>query len=383
MRWAGQRIEAETPGTLPGLGSIAGLVRSVTTPEFKGITFHEVLARSALNSVPGSTMPFNWTINPYRGCTHACRYCFARPSHRYLELDQGLDFDRQIVVKTNVAEVLRRELSRPSWRGEQVALGTNTDPYQRAEGRYRLMPGIIEALAGSGTPLSILTKGTLLRRDLDLLVAAAEQVPVGLGISLALVDEELRRLVEPGVSSARGRLDLIRAVRDAGLPCGVMVAPVLPWLTDSAEQLDELLGELADAGATGVTTLVLHLRPGVREWFMAWLAQERPDLVKRYEALYAHGVNASPSYRNAFEDKVRPLLDKHGFGKGARHRSSRNSRTPRSDSGSGLGVVEAAGPGSESGWGEPDPANDRFRRPRQRPAPVPAVAPEPGQETLF
>jgi DNA repair photolyase len=323
MRWAGQQIDAETPGTLPGLGSIAGLVRSVTTPEFQGITFHEVLARSALNSVPGSTLPFNWTINPYRGCTHACRYCFARPSHRYLELDQGRDFDQQIVVKTNVVEILRRELARPSWSGEQVALGTNTDPYQRAEGRYRLMPGIIEALASSGTPLSILTKGTLLRRDLGLLQDAADHVPVGIGVSLALADEELRRQVEPGVPSVRGRLELIRAVREAGLPCGVMVAPVLPWLTDSAEQLDELLGELAEAGASGVTMLVLHLRPGVKEWFMAWLADERPDLVKRYESLYAHGVNAAPSYRHAFEDKARPLLDKHGFGKSSRHRSRR------------------------------------------------------------
>jgi DNA repair photolyase len=386
MRWSGQEIGAEAPGALPGLGSIAGLIRSVTTPEFRGITFHEVLARSALNSVPGSGLPFNWTINPYRGCTHACRYCFARPSHRYLELDQGLDFDQQIVVKTNVADVLRRELARPSWSGEQVALGTNTDPYQRAEGRYRLMPGIIEALAGSGTPLSVLTKGTLLKRDLGLLASAAEQVPVGLGISLALADEDLRRLVEPGVPSVRGRLDLIRAVRDAGLPCGVMVAPVLPWLTDSTEQIDHLLGELASAGATGVTPLVLHLRPGVKEWFMAWLAQERPELVKRYKHLYARGTNASPSYRHAFEERVRPLLDKHGFGAGSRHRSS-------------SGAVSGAGSGSESGWGEPEPASEHFRRPgrprtaqsgsaqqrfgQRRAASVPAVAPDLDQQTLF
>lgn len=350
MRWAGQRIEAEAPGALPGLGSIAGLVRSVTTPEFRGVTFHEVLARSALNSVPGSGMPFNWTINPYRGCTHACRYCFARPSHRYLELDTGLDFDQQIVVKTNVADVLRRELTRPSWRGEQVALGTNTDPYQRAEGRYRLMPGIIETLAASGTPLSILTKGTLLRRDLDVLTAAAEEVPVGLGVSLALADEDLRRLVEPGVPSVRGRLDLIRAIREAGLPCGVMVAPVLPWLTDSAEQLDHLFGELAEAGATGVTTLVLHLRPGVKEWFMKWLAAERPELVSRYDQLYSHGSNALQSFRNAFEEKSRPLLDKHGFGRNSRHRANRQ------------------------------PVNYTNRR---RSAPVPPLAPAPDQDTLF
>lgn len=359
MRWAGQQVDAETPGTLPGLGSIAGLIRSVTTPEFRGITFHEVLARSALNSVPGTSLPFNWTINPYRGCTHACRYCFARPSHRYLELDQGADFDQQIVVKTNVVEVLRRELARPSWSGEQVALGTNTDPYQRAEGRYRLMPGIIEALAGSGTPLSVLTKGTLLRRDLELLSSAASEVSVGIAVSLALADEELRKLVEPGVPSVRGRLDLIRSIREASLPCGVMVAPVLPWLTDSAEQLDFLFGELAKAGATGVTTLVLHLRPGVKEWFMTWLAHERPDLVTRYESLYSRGANAAPSYHNAFEEKVRPLLDKHGFGRGSRHRSD-----PISGSESATPVA-------------------RIRTPRRRTAPVPHATPDINQQTLF
>jgi len=323
MRWAAQEIGVEQSGALPGLSSISGLVRSVTTPEFRGITFHEVLAKSALNKVPGqSRMPFTWTVNPYRGCSHACRYCFARPSHRYLELDPGADFDQQIIVKTNVAEVLRRELVRPSWHHEQVALGTNTDPYQRAEGRYRLMPGIIEALAGSGTPLSLLTKGTLVRRDLPLLAAAAEQVGVGLGVSLALADDDLRRSVDPGAPSVRARLDLIRAVREAGLPCGVMVAPVLPWLTDSTEHLDNLMGELAAVGATGATVIVLYLRPGTREWFMAWLARERPDLVRRYEQLYARGAYVPASYQRAIDEKVAPLLRKHGFDRGSRHRGS-------------------------------------------------------------
>jgi DNA repair photolyase len=153
-------------GALPGLQRI-GFVRTVRTPQFEGITFHEVLCKSALNKVPNPAMlPFRYTVNGYRGCSHACRYCFARPTHEYLDLDCGTDFDTQVVVKTNVAEVLRRELRRPSWQRETVALGTNTDPYQRAEGRYALMPGIIGALADSGTPFSILTKGTLLRRDL-------------------------------------------------------------------------------------------------------------------------------------------------------------------------------------------------------------------------
>ncbi|MGY2061584.1 radical SAM protein, partial [Nocardia gipuzkoensis] len=185
MRWQGQTLDADD-GALPGLER-AGFVRSIQTPEFEGITFHEVLCKSALNKLPeGSGLSFKWTINPMRGCSHACRYCFARGTHEYLDLDAGRDFDSQIVVKTNVAAVLRKELHRRSWRRETVALGTNTDPYQRAEGRYRLMPGIIGALADSGTPFSILTKGTLLRRDLPLLVQAARVVPVSVAMSIAI-----------------------------------------------------------------------------------------------------------------------------------------------------------------------------------------------------
>src|ERR1700759_5466230 len=188
MRWANQAVAVNgTPvedGALPGLERI-GFVRSVRTPQFDGITFHEVLCKSALNRVPNAAaLPFQYTVNGFRGCSHACRYCFARPTHEYLDLDCGTDFDTQVVVKTNVAEVLRREVHRPSWRRETVALGTNTDPYQRAEVRYALMPGIIGALADSGTPFSILTKGTLLRRDLDLIVSASGHVPVDLAMSI-------------------------------------------------------------------------------------------------------------------------------------------------------------------------------------------------------
>src|SRR6202022_2351150 len=203
----------------PGLQRI-GLVRSVRTPHFDGITFHEVLCKSAINKIPDAApyvagraapamLPFRFTVNGYRGCSHACRYCFARPTHEYLDFDPGRDFDAEIVVKTNVADVLRRELRRPSWHGETIALGTNTDPYQRAEGRYELMPGVIGALADSGTPFSSLTKGTLLRRDLALLTQAAESVAVSLAISLAVADPELHRDVEPGTPSPQARLTLI------------------------------------------------------------------------------------------------------------------------------------------------------------------------------
>jgi DNA repair photolyase len=330
MRWDTQAPTATDEAALPGLTRIAGLVRSVEAPEFAGVTFHEVLAKSALNRVPdASSMPFRWTVNPWRGCTHACFYCYARGSHAWLDLGVGTDFDTRIVVKTNVGEVLRRELARPSWRREAVALGTNTDPYQRAEGRYRLMPTIIVALADSGTPFSILTKGTLMRRDLALLEAAAGQVSVGLGVSLAIVDRELHESLEPGTPSPRARLDLVREITDRGLSCGVFVAPVLPMLTDSVDHLDQLLAELATAGATGVTVLPLHLRKGAREWYFSWLRGNRPDLVAGYERLYARGAYAPGSYQRMLRERVRPLLAGHGFARAPTRRI--DSRTDEGD----------------------------------------------------
>jgi DNA repair photolyase len=314
MRWDQQLLDAEDPTTLPGMPSIRGLLRSVQVPEFPGITLHEVRCRSALNQVPGeSAMPFTWTINPFRGCAHACRYCFARRTHEWLELDSGRDFDTQIVVKTNLVEVLRKELARPSWRREHVALGTNTDPYQRAEGRYRLMPGVIGALAGSGTPFSILTKGTLLRRDVPLLADVAREVPVGLGVSLAIWDEELHADLEPGVPTPKARLDLVRAITGAGLTCGVFLAPVLPGLTDDVASLDAAIGAIAAAGAAGVTVIPLHLRPGAREWFMAWLGRRHPELVPRYQQLYGRRAYVPAEYRAWLARRVRPLLARHGL----------------------------------------------------------------------
>ncbi len=471
MRWRSQALEAPAAGTLPGLSRIPGLVRSVRTPEFAGVTFHEVRARSVLNRVPGqSRVPFQWTVNPYRGCTHACVYClagdtpvlmgngtqrplseirvgdtvygtqphgrgrryvltdvvahwqttkpavrvvladgttlvasddhrllttrgwqpvseltladqlvggarlrhlprharrrpvdgttvtsepglkvtsvqpvgrdiamydittgtgdfiadgvvshncFARRSHEWLELDTGTGFDSEIVVKVNTPEVLARELARPSWTREHVALGTNTDPYQRAEGRYRLMPGTIEALAGSGTPFSILTKGTLLRRDLGLLQRAARRVPVRLSVSLGVHDERLHAAIEPGTPTPRARLDLVRAIRDAGFDCGVLLAPVLPWLTDSPEHLDGALAQLAAAGATSVTPIVLHLRPGAREWFFEWLRRDRPELVPRYERLYQRGAYVPRAYTDWLGERLAPLLARHGLDRAA------------------------------------------------------------------
>lgn len=321
MRWDAQLLESGQDAgedsarpALPGLER-AGLVRSVQTPEFEGVTFHEVLCKSALNKVPDtSQVPMRWTINPTRGCLHQCVYCFARGTHEYLDLDAGRDFDTQIVVKVNVAAVLRKELGRRSWKREMVALGTNTDPYHRAEGRYRLMPGIIGALAESGTPISILTKGTLLRRDLPLLSVASQSVPVSIGISLAFLDEDLRKHVEPGAPSARARLDLIRAVREAGLDAHVLAAPILPQLKDSRAELDELFGALAAAGATSVTAFPLHLRGPTRNWYLTWLGDNHPALLRSYRRIYGRGTYAAPEYRKWLRDRVNPLLEKHGFG---------------------------------------------------------------------
>ena len=344
MRWDAQTLATDQPEALPGLARLSNLVRTVTTPEFAGIRFHEVLAKSALNRVPGaSAMPFGWTINPYRGCSHACTYCFARSTHRYLDLDTGRDFDSEIIVKVNVAEVLAKELSTPRWVRDAVALGTNTDPYQRAEGRYRLMPGIIAALATSGTPFSILTKGTLLRRDLPLIAEAAQHVRVELAMSIAVYDEKLQQSVEPGTPSTAARLDTVRAARELGLDCAVFVMPVLPYLTDGVGQLRHALAAVRDAGATSAQYSALHLRPGAREWYLAWLAREHPSLVTRYERLYAAGAYAPRGYTEWLSARVRPILGELGF---SGRREASLYREPSSRTAAGLIAPELpVGPG--------------------------------------
>ena len=320
MRWDGQAINSGD--STNALVKLSNVVRSVQTPEFAGITFHEVLAKSALNHVPGASraLPFAWTVNPYRGCSHACVYCFARNTHTYLELDAGKDFDNEIIVKINVAEVLARELSRKREPIPAVALGTNTDPYQRAEGRYRLMPGIIAALAESGTPFSILTKGTLLRRDLPLLVEANSVVQVDLAMSIAVFDDALQDTVEPGTPTAKARLATVTAVREAGLHCAVFMMPILPFLTDTREHLDVALSQIKASGASSVLYTALHLRAGTKEWYMQWLEREHPELVEKYRFMY-YGTNAyaPKDYRKWLAAKIKPLIRKHGLEQGREH----------------------------------------------------------------
>ncbi|MEU0372547.1 Rv2578c family radical SAM protein [Streptomyces sp. NPDC006283] len=315
MRWDNLVDSPATSGATALFGTSAVTTRTFDTPEFRGITFHEVRARSILNRVPGaSRMPFEWTVNPYRGCTHACVYCFARKTHSYLDLDTGLGFDSQIVVKVNASELLRRQLASRQWQGAHVAMGTNVDCYQRAEGRYRLMPGIISALRDHANPFSILTKGTLILRDLDLLRQAADVTEVGISVSVGFTDRELWRTVEPGTPSPERRLDVVRTLTEHGIGCGVLMAPVIPFLGDSPDQLRATVRAIAAAGATSVTPLVLHLRPGAREWFMAWLREHHPYLVARYERLYAEGAYAPKWYQRRITRHVHELATEFGIG---------------------------------------------------------------------
>jgi DNA repair photolyase len=451
MRWNDltEQEQGQQP-TLPG-----AVMRTFDTPGFSGMTFYEVRAKSLINHVKGGRLPFEYTINPYRGCTHACTYCllgdtpilmaggqerplaslsigdeiigtvqdgrthrevetkvlakwptlksayrvvladgrrivasgdhrfltnrgwrhvanvmfgpqkrpyltvgnllvgrnqevvevsaieplgrdlpmwdittgtgdfiangvishncFARHTHTYLDLDAGHDFDSKIVVKVNAVELLRRELAAPSWKGHSIAMGTNVDVYQRAEGRYALMPGILKALREWSNPFSILTKSTLILRDLPLIRAASERARVSIAFSVGFTDERLWRLVESGTPSPLRRMDAVRQFTDAGMRVGVMMAPILPGLSDTDEEIDRTVRGLVGAGAASITPLVLHLRPGAREWFMGWLHRERPDLIPLYERVYRGRSYASTDFQRLVTARVRRACRRHGL----------------------------------------------------------------------
>jgi DNA repair photolyase len=430
VRWENLTVDEDERTRLPGYSSPA-VVRHFDAPEALDMRFYEVHAKSALNRVPErSRMPFRWTINPYRGCAHACVFClagdtpvlladggsrpiealrvgdaimgssgptevlahwstvkpaylviledatelvasgdhrfltpagwecvrslvrgrrlvrhepagsarivsvdrlpgerelfdittgtgdfvaagvvshncFARPTHTYLGLDAGRDFDREIVVKVNAPEILRRELARPSWRGEHVALGTNTDPYQWVEGRYKLMRGIWAALRDARNPCSILTKSPLVLRDLDLLTEIAEVAEVSASFSVPTLDEKAWRATEPHTPSPRARLDAVAKLNEAGIPTGILVAPLMPGINDDPAQVDAILSAAEEAGATSVGGIGLHLRGEVRDVFMGWLRDARPDLVGRYEQLYAGGAYAPKAERERLSALLR------------------------------------------------------------------------------
>jgi DNA repair photolyase len=316
VRWGNLTLAEDERRQLPGYRE--AVVRRFDAPEALETRFYEVRARSILNRVPErSRMPFRWTINPYRGCTHACVYCFARPTHRYLDFDAGRDFEREIVVKVNAPELLRSELARASWQGEHVALGTNTDPYQWVEGRYRLMEGIWEALrdadGGAGNPCSVLTKSPLLLRDLPLMLQIAERTSMTACLSIPTLDERAWRATEPHTPNPRARLEAVAELNRAGIPTGVLIAPLMPGINDAPKQVEELLELATSAGASSVGGVALHLRGEVREVFMGWLRAERPDLVPRYEALYRRGAYAPVAERERLAGMVRWRGEPGGF----------------------------------------------------------------------
>jgi DNA repair photolyase len=301
--------------------------RHVGTGEFRGMEFLHVNARRIVNEVPaGSRMPFRYTINAYRGCSHACTYCFARPTHEYLGLGLGDDFDRKVVVKVNAVERLRAELAAPSWSGQHIAMGTNTDPYQRCEGKYHLTRGLVEVLGRAANPFSVLTKSTLILRDLRLLREAAERTSVRANLSIGTVDESVWRSTEPGTPHPRQRVAAVARLNQAGIPCGVLVAPILPGISDSPEQLAAVVQACVEAGATSISAVVLHLRPGVREHFLGWLGAARPDLVAEYERRYRRAYLPEREQR-AVSELVADLVRRAG-GRPASPAGNREVRPP-------------------------------------------------------
>jgi DNA repair photolyase len=276
------------------------------------VEYLHVRAKRIVNKVPeASRMPFRYTINAYRGCSHACTYCFARPTHTFLGMDAGDDFERRIVVKVNAVERLAAELRDPRWGREHIAMGTNTDPYQPAEGRYRLTRGLIGELTKARNPFSILTKSPMILRDLDLLAEAARAGLVRCNLSVGTLDEDVWRASEPGTPPPRRRIEAVARLNAAGVPCGVLIAPVLPGMSDSPEQLADVVDASVEAGAVSVSPILLHLRPGVREIFMPWLEGYRPDLVARYGELYSASY-ATPGARARLSQAVDDLVDRLG-----------------------------------------------------------------------
>jgi DNA repair photolyase len=301
VRWDSQSVNADHDPRLPGFSEDV-VVRRFNAPEALDTRFHEIRTKSAINRVPEmSRVPFEWTVNPYRGCSHACKYCFARPTHEYLDFNAGRDFEKEIIVKVNVPEVLRAELARPSWRGAHIAMGTNTDPYQWVEGRYKLMRGIWEAMRDFSNPCSILTKSPLVLRDKDLLCQIAERTQVSACFSVPTLDEKTWRSTEPHTPNPRARLEAVAELNRLGIPTGILIAPLMPGINDSREQVEKIVALATEAGAVHIGGITLWLRGSVKDVFFEWLREHRPDLVERYERLYARGAYLPADERRTIE----------------------------------------------------------------------------------
>ena len=275
-------------------------------------TYREEPCRSALNRVTG--MPFGWSLNPYMGCAHRCTFCYVRGFEKRADRPWDDRYGTSIRVKTNVVEVLRRELGRRSWKGEGVVIGAATDPYQPAEGRFRLTRGCIEALAAARNPLSIITRGPLIVRDTDVLTEASRRAAVSINISIPTLDQRIWRATEPGTAPPRQRLRALTRLVDAGIDVGVGMAPILPGLSDRPELLADVVRAARDAGATSIWTALLNLRPGTREHFLAGLARDWPELLPRYERLYAGRAYLGSAEVEPVRREVAELRDRFAVG---------------------------------------------------------------------
>ncbi len=302
--------------------------RHVGKGAYSGMEFLHVNARTIINTVPPeSVMPFRHTINPYRGCSHACVYCFARPTHDYLGLGIGADFERKIVVKVNAVERLRAELRSPAWGRDTIAMGTNTDPYQHAEGKYHLTRGIVETLSAARNPFSILTKSTLVLRDAALLAAASQRTEVTVSFSIGTLDRSVWTLTEPGTPPPDRRVEALRRLTDMGISCGVLVAPVLPGLSDSEAQLHEVVEACAGAGAVSIHGVALHLRGALRAHYFEWLESARPDLTPLHRRRFRRGAYQEDDERERVEGIVRLAARRCGVTGRDRYRASSPART--------------------------------------------------------
>jgi DNA repair photolyase len=275
------------------------------------VEYREEPCRSALNRVQG--MGFHWSLNPYTGCVHRCTFCYVRAFERRAERPSGERYGTSIRVKTNIADVLRKELARPSWTREQVAIGAATDPYQPAEGRFKLTRACLEVLGNAANPFSIITRGPMIVRDVDVLVMAAQRADVSVTFSIPTLDPEIWRKTEPGTAPPHQRLRALQQLVEAGIRVGVGMAPILPGLSDRPELLENVIRAARAAGATGIWANLLHLRPGTREHYLAALERDWPELLPEYEALYAQKAYLPASQTAPVREQVRDLARSHGI----------------------------------------------------------------------
>ena len=273
-------------------------------------TYQEVRCRSALNRVKGKAY-MQWSLNPYRGCTHGCHYCFARRYHAHLELDAGDQFASVIFVKTNFVEVLRRELDRPGWKKENIGFGTATDPYQPIEGTYKISRGTLEALRDAATPVGIVTKGPMIVRDIDVLQELSARATCRVHMSVPTVDEDAWEKLEPGVAHPMQRLRAVRQLVDAGIDCGVLMAPLVPGFSTQPAKIARTIEAIADSGATSVSAMVMHMDGGTRQHFMALLQRAYPELVDQYEQLYATRY-VRKDYEKRVQEAVSLMRERYG-----------------------------------------------------------------------